>query len=153
MSHCVNATSWPCTRRLHSGSCRRVAAVGPCMHFSPWHKLHKSVMQCRDMFASNLSATRTLLLIPWPAAQTEQSQSCVQVPLYYWCAHFAPESEKKQLNRRWQVQMGVLLVGTGALIVWSMLLGKVNSARLQGATLHIFLVAPICPCKSREICE
>lgn len=77
------------------------------------------------------------------------AQWLLQVPLYYWCAHFAPESEKKQLNRRWQVQMGVLLVGTGALIAWSMFSTCSWSLRLLAsilgyvsAVLNIFRLLP-----------
>lgn len=58
-----------------------------------------------------------------------------QVPLYYWCAHFAGESEKTQLHRRWRAQMGILLVGTGALIAWSMLLENVIVSSIH-ACIH-----------------
>ena len=102
---------------------------GPCMQFPPWHKLRKTVMQCStcwDVFTSNLSTSRPLLLIPCLQLRLSRVRAVCRFPYTTGCAHFAPESEKKQLNRRWQVQMGVLLVGTGALIVWSMLLGKAN---------------------------
>ncbi len=42
-----------------------------------------------------------------------------QVPLYYWCVHFATESDKKHLKSMWHIQLGLLLVGTAALIAWS----------------------------------
>lgn len=42
-------------------------------------------------------------------------------PLYSWCTHFGEEGQKRWSRKAWLAQVGMLLCGTGGLILWSLL--------------------------------
>lgn len=42
-------------------------------------------------------------------------------PLYAWCTHFGEEGQKRWFRKAWLAQVGMLLCGTGGLLLWSLL--------------------------------
>ncbi|CAK9093238.1 unnamed protein product [Durusdinium trenchii] len=77
------------------------------------------------------------------------AQWLLQVPLFYWCVHFAADSSKEHLQRTWQMQLGALLFGSALLVSWSTLSTCTWSLRLVAsilgyisAFLNIFKLLP-----------